>query len=306
MIDQNIVTAVAATGSLGTGYLEETLAAAVESGADFIGCDAGSSDPGPYFLGSGQPKHSRETYVSDLRPMLRATLEHNIPVVIGTAGQAGTASQLAWTAQIIRELAKAEGMHFSLALINTELSKEVLHAALEAGRITPLGLTKPLTPQDIDNAAHVTAQMGAEPFEEVLRHGAQVVVAGRATDTSIFAAVPRMKGLAGGPTWHAAKVLECGAACVGWPASVKCRAACVESRATRVSIRHASAVRRGVEESANVSRPAIAIHFAHLRLAAGAFCCAFGDQRLCPAYATVCSCGAADVVICARRLACTR
>ncbi len=214
MTDRVTVTAVAATGSLGTGYLEETLNSAVDSGADFIGCDAGSSDPGPYFLGSGEPKHSRETYVSDLRPMLRAAVERGIPLLIGSAGQAGTSSQLEWTADVVRELAKAERLHFSLALIDTEQDKGVLHAALRRGDISPLGITGPLRPEAIDQASHITAQMGAEPFEEALRSGAQVVLAGRATDTAIFAAVPRMKGLTGGPTWHAAKVLECGAACV--------------------------------------------------------------------------------------------
>jgi len=45
--------AVAATGQLGTGFKGETLAEAAR-GASFIGCDAGSTDPGPYYLGSGE------------------------------------------------------------------------------------------------------------------------------------------------------------------------------------------------------------------------------------------------------------
>jgi hypothetical protein len=208
------VTAVAATGSVGTGYLEESLRSAVAAGADFIGCDAGSSDPGPYYLGSGEPKHSVETYKADLRPMLRAALERDIPLIIGSAGQAGARPHLAWTADIIREIAAEDGLHFCMALVDSEQDKAVLHQALTEGRITPLGITPPLAPEAIDRATHITAQIGSEPFEEALRHQAQVVLAGRATYTAIFAAVPRMRGLSGGPTWHAAKILECGAACV--------------------------------------------------------------------------------------------
>jgi hypothetical protein len=38
------------------------------------------------------------------------------------------------------------------------------------------------------------------------------VLCGRATDTSLFAAVPVMLGAGEGPAWHAAKTLECGTA----------------------------------------------------------------------------------------------
>jgi hypothetical protein len=56
--------------------------------------------------------------------------------------------------------------------------------------------------------------MGAEPFIRALQSGADVVLAGRASDTAIFAAVPLMLGFAPGPAWHMAKILECGAASV--------------------------------------------------------------------------------------------
>jgi len=55
---------------------------------------------------------------------------------------------------------------------------------------------------------------GPEPFMEALEGGAQVVVAGRSSDTSIFACVPLLMGLPPGPVWHAAKILECGAGAV--------------------------------------------------------------------------------------------
>jgi hypothetical protein len=61
--------------------------------------------------------------------------------------------------------------------------------------------------------------MGHEPFVEALRGGADVVLAGRATDTAVAAAVPLMLGMPAGPTWHASKIVECGAQCTTNPRS---------------------------------------------------------------------------------------
>jgi hypothetical protein len=54
------VTAIASTGNLSTGFREETICRAASGGADFIGCDAGSTDSGPYYLGSGSTRGARE------------------------------------------------------------------------------------------------------------------------------------------------------------------------------------------------------------------------------------------------------
>jgi hypothetical protein len=66
----------------------------------------------------------------------------------------------------------------------------------------------------IDRSACIVGMMGAEPFMRALEQGADVVVAGRASDTAIFAAYPVMRGFPEGLAWHAAKILECGAAAV--------------------------------------------------------------------------------------------
>ena len=56
--------------------------------------------------------------------------------------------------------------------------------------------------------------MGVEPIQQALTSGAQIVVAGRSSDTSIFAALPLLEGYAPAVVWHMAKILECGAAAV--------------------------------------------------------------------------------------------
>jgi Acyclic terpene utilisation family protein AtuA len=64
--------------------------------------------------------------------------------------------------------------------------------------------------------------MGAEPYQECLRRGADVVIAGRSSDTAIFAAVPLMNGEGPGPAWHAGKILECGASAAVPMAATDC------------------------------------------------------------------------------------
>jgi hypothetical protein len=132
------VTAVSATGGLGSGFSEESLRRAVAAGADFIGCDAGSTDAGPYFLGSGEPKVSAEAYQRDLRPMLRAAAEAGIPLLMGTSGYAGARAHVHWAAERVREVAAEEGLAFTLAIVDSELEREAVHRYLKEQRVTPL------------------------------------------------------------------------------------------------------------------------------------------------------------------------
>jgi hypothetical protein len=69
----------------------------------------------------------------------------------------------------------------------------------------------PLNEADVDEASHHVGQMGTEAFCRPLR--ADVVVAGRACDTAIFAAVPALLGCAMEPTMHLAKIIECASLC---------------------------------------------------------------------------------------------
>jgi len=208
-----MIKAVAATGQLGTGFKAHTLAAAAV-GADFIGCDAGSSDPGPYYLGSGQTQSSEQAVARDLELMISEGLKRGIPVLVGSAGTAGARPHLERTVQIVRRLAEKNGWHFPLAVIDSELDPERVVAAYEAGAVTPLNGAPEISPATIRAAEHIVAMQGPECFIDALQQGAAVVVAGRSSDTSIFAAIPVMRGIPEGIAFHAAKILECGAASV--------------------------------------------------------------------------------------------
>jgi hypothetical protein len=55
--------------------------------------------------------------------------------------------------------------------------------------------------------------MGIEAFQRALDLGADVVIAGRACDSAVFAAVPATLGYPLGPTLHMSKIIECCSLC---------------------------------------------------------------------------------------------
>jgi len=208
-----VIKAVAATGQLGTGFKAETLAKAV-IGADFIGCDAGSSDPGPYYLGSGMTQASDAAVARDLELILSEGRRHQIPVLIGSAGTGGARPHLDRTVRIVRDLATKRGWTFTLAVIDSEVSAETVVRGYREGRLQPLAGAPHIDEASIAASTHLVAMQGPECFIDALQQGADVVIAGRASDTAIFAALPTMRGIPAGVAFHAAKILECGAASV--------------------------------------------------------------------------------------------
>ena len=219
------IRAIAATGNLSTGFREETLVRAVQQGAHFIGCDAGTTDSGPYYLGSGNPRGPREGTKRNLRLMIREALNARIPVIIGSAGHAGGTPHLNWTLEIVRELARENAWHFTLAAIDSEVPKEVLLGALLEGRIAPLCPAPELQETSIRQAERFVAMMGIEPIQSALNAGAQVVVAGRCSDVAIYAALPVLEGIPKHVAFHAGKILECGSAAVAQRFYSDCMAA---------------------------------------------------------------------------------
>jgi acyclic terpene utilization AtuA family protein len=205
---------LSATGVLGSGFREETLKRAMALGPAFIGADSGSTDPGPHYLGSGDTLFSESALKRDLRLMLLAGRAARIPVIVGSSGTGGSDSQLQGHVDIVRRIAREEKLSFKLATIASEQDKGYLKKKLREGRIKPLANAPVLDEGVIDRSAHIVGMCGIEPYVEALQHGADVILAGRSSDTSIFAALPVMRGFNPATVWHMAKILECGAACV--------------------------------------------------------------------------------------------
>ena len=72
---------LATSGMLGYGFTEEAFRRGLDLGVDLIGCDGGSMDPGPYYLGAGVPFVSRTAAKRDLGLMVEAGAAHGVPVV---------------------------------------------------------------------------------------------------------------------------------------------------------------------------------------------------------------------------------
>jgi Domain of unknown function (DUF4387)/Acyclic terpene utilisation family protein AtuA len=205
---------VSATGMLGSGFRAESLDKAISLGARMIGCDAGSTDPGPGPLATGICMFSAAAVKRDTEIMMTRARKAGIPLIIGSAGTSGSDAGLAWMVDIVHEIAREQDLHFKLAVIHSELSPEVVRRHLRDGRARALPPSAPLSDADIEAATHIVGMMGVEPIQQALTSGAQIVVAGRSSDTSIFAALPLLEGYAPAVVWHMAKILECGAAAV--------------------------------------------------------------------------------------------
>lgn len=222
------VTLLSTTGQLGTGYSTDSLERAMAMGPDMIGCDAGSTDGGPYFLGSGIPKASLAAMARDLGPMLSAARERGIPMIIGSAGTGGASVHLEIVRDVLVGVARSLGLRFTLGVIDSQIARADLQEAYREGRIHPVSPWTTVSAQALEECDPVVAQIGVEHFAAALEQGADVVLAGRATDAAIFATIPEMRGLPSGPAWHAAKVLECGAAAVEHRTHPDCMVATVD------------------------------------------------------------------------------
>ena len=69
-------------GMLGYGYSPVSLENALKQELDFIGVDAGSTDPGPYYLGSGKGFVKRLQIKRDLSLILKEAKLRGIPLII--------------------------------------------------------------------------------------------------------------------------------------------------------------------------------------------------------------------------------
>ncbi|WP_033344657.1 acyclic terpene utilization AtuA family protein [Catenuloplanes japonicus] len=213
----NEVRVLTPVGMLGGGFPPETITRGLALGADVIAVDGGSTDSGPYYLGSGTAKTAAAAVARDLRLLLRAAATAGIPLIVGSCGTSGTDSGVDWVAGITRDILAEEGLDLRVATIYSEQQATALKDYLDRDRVRPLPPAGALDPETLESCTHIVGMMGHEPIVAALRAGAQVVLAGRATDTAIAAAVPLMAGLPAGPVWHAAKIVECGGQCTTNP-----------------------------------------------------------------------------------------
>lgn len=204
---------VSLCGMLGYGYPEDSLRRGMGGPIDFLAADNGSTDPGPYYLGSGTSFLKPMQVKRDLELALCAARERDVPLIIGSAGGSGSAPHVESFLEVLHEVARRRDLHFRLAVIHADLEKQTALDALAEGRITPCGPSGELTPERIVSCTHLVGQMGTGPIIRALEQEADVVVVGRCCDTAIFAAMPILRGFDPALAMHLAKIAECGTLC---------------------------------------------------------------------------------------------
>lgn len=204
---------LAASGQLGYGIPERAFREGLARRPHVIGCDMGSIDVGPYYLGAGVLATSDHVTRRDLRLVLEGARASDTPLVIGSAGTAGAAPHLDHTLALVREIAAESTLSFKLAVIRSDIPRDLLVSMVKARRTRPLGDIPALTPEIVERAAEIVGQMGVEAFIRAMEEGPDVIIAGRACDTAVFACVPFALGHARGSAMHMAKIIECTSIC---------------------------------------------------------------------------------------------
>lgn len=207
------------SGVLGLGFDPRALARGVAMKPDIICIDGGSTDSGPFSLGTGTSKYSRAGTKAEWRQLMKARAELGVPLVIGSCGTSGTNSTVDWMLEITKEIARDLGQSVKVATLYSSQPVDRLKHALAAGKITPLHPAPEISDDALEACVNVVALAGAEQIQAALETGADIILAGRTTDTATVAALPLMNGDHAGAVWHGAKIAECGALCSTNPTS---------------------------------------------------------------------------------------
>ena len=207
------------SGVLGLGFDLEALNNGVKNNPDIISIDGGSTDSGPYSLGSGTSKYSRAAIKAEWKSLMIAREKANVPLVIGSCGTCGTNGMVDWMENITIELAEELNQNIKIAKLYCQQEKNFIKKNFQLSKIVPLNPAPMLNDQLIEEMTNIVALAGAEQIQECINTGAEIILAGRTTDTAIISALPLMKGANPGSSWHGAKVAECGALCTTNPTS---------------------------------------------------------------------------------------
>ncbi|HEX6513906.1 MAG TPA: acyclic terpene utilization AtuA family protein, partial [Chloroflexota bacterium] len=182
---------------------------------DFVVADSGSSDIGPYPLGSDHSHSPRAWQRQDLEHMLIGARKLKVPMIIGSASDTGTDSGVRAFAQMIRDIAQQHSLApFKMATIYSEQDPKAIAQAIGQGvKLTGLGGREDATTELLARTDRVVAVMGAEPLVEALQQGAEVIIAGRSCDSALCASGALFAGIPQAQAWYGGKVLECSSFC---------------------------------------------------------------------------------------------
>lgn len=199
------------TAILGYGFPEASFRRGMAARPHAIAVDAGSTDPGPAYLGSGRGFVDPGAVRRDLALMIEAGLKRRIPVIVGTAGGCGARPHVTETLEIVDRILHDLRRRARVAVIHSDVSRAQVRRSLRAGRIASLPFVPTLTEEALDATPRIVAQIGVEPLVAALGDEPDILIAGRCYDPAVFAALPVARGFDKGLALHLGKILECAA-----------------------------------------------------------------------------------------------
>lgn len=203
---------------IGFGEPQEIFDLGLAEKPDVIATDAGSTDSGPYYLGTGSVKYAEGAVKRDVRQCVMGAHKLGVPLLIGSCWTCGVDDGVERVEQMIREICKEEGIHGKkIVKIYTEQSPQLMKQKYLEGKIHPLLNAPEIDENTFESCSHIVALGGVEPFLSALEEGADIVLSGRCTDTAIIAAMPIFKGCNVAAAWHGGKICECGPCCTSKP-----------------------------------------------------------------------------------------
>lgn len=206
-------------GALGIPFDKNALMNGIKHKPDLIAIDGGSTDSGPYYLGSGKSKYSYSATKRDWSILMKMRAKAKIPLLIGTAGTCGTKSSVEWMLKITKEIAKENKEKLKIVTLKTDLSNKFVLEKYKSGKIKPLEGAPKISDDVIKNCTNIVALAGAEQIQKAINTKADIIISGRSTDTAIIASLPICHGLNVASAWHGAKIAECGALATNNPNS---------------------------------------------------------------------------------------
>jgi hypothetical protein len=207
------------TTQIGYGFPIESLEVALKWEPHVIAAQGTSTDVGPYYLGSGTSYTEAECVKRDLKLIIKASKDLNIPFICSVGG-AGADVHVENVFKLIDGICRELSIKLRVAFISGEISKEWLKKKLLSGsrarRLVPIErLSEYLRVEDVDESVRIVAQMGPEPIIKALdlyfKGEVDGVVTGRALDVGVVAAYPLKFGFPKNLVYHMSKVIECGA-----------------------------------------------------------------------------------------------
>ncbi len=207
------------SGALGLGFDEAALKRGLAREPHIIAIDGGSTDSGPYYLGTGRAKYARAQIAQEWACLMEARAAAGVPLLVGSAGTCGTDGSVDELFDITETIARERGERLRVALLKSGQEPEAMADAFERGVISALPSAPKVEAETFRQCSHIVALAGAEAIQSALQTGAEIVIAGRASDAAVIAALPLLHGCDPGASWHGAKVGECGALATTDPSS---------------------------------------------------------------------------------------